>query len=141
MLYCMFRKETVRFDSFRFQTFRKSIGSVRFGILFLPVRRGSACVFRTRRGSIRFGSVRFRVWFRPVPKLNGSVRPVRFGRFGSVSYSFLSFLAVSRRDSFRRALHECTIAHAPQTMFCMSVCVCVRVFCACPKFDMMRLQF
>ena len=66
-------------------------GSVRFGKLFVPVRRGSACVFRTRRGSVRFGSVRFRVRFRPVPELNGSVRPIRFGRFGSV-YSFLDML-------------------------------------------------
>ena len=47
-------------------------GSVRF--VFFPVRRGSACVFRTRRGSARFGLVRFRVRFRRVPELNGSVR-------------------------------------------------------------------
>ena len=45
-----------RFGSVRF-------GSVRFGNRCFPVRRGSACVFRTRRGSVRFGSV----------------RPVRFG--------------------------------------------------------------
>ena len=63
--------------------------SVRFGQIYFPVRRGSACVFRTRRGSVRFGSVQFRVRFRPVPDLNGSVRPVRFG---SVSYSFLPVL-------------------------------------------------
>ena len=37
--------------------------SLRFGKLVVPVRRGSACVLRTRRGSVRFGSV----------------RPVRFG--------------------------------------------------------------
>ena len=58
-------------------------GSVRFGNVFFPVRRGSACVFRTRRGSVRFGSVRFRVRFRPVPELNGSVR---FGSAGSVRF-------------------------------------------------------
>ena len=72
------RKESLRFDSFRFRTFRK-IYSLRFGNLFPPIRRGSACVFRTRRGSIRFSSTRFRVGFRPVPELSGSVRPVRFG--------------------------------------------------------------
>ena len=65
-------------------------GSVRFGQLHFPVRRGSACVFRTRRGSVRFGSVRFRVRFRPVPELNGSVRFGSAG-FGSVSYSFLIY--------------------------------------------------
>ena len=54
--------------------FSKLIGSVRFGQICFPVRRDSACAFRTRRGSVRFGSVRFRVRFRPVPKLNGSVR-------------------------------------------------------------------
>ena len=47
---------------------------------------------RNRFGSIRFGSVIFEnssfgFLFRPVPKLKGSVR---FGRFDSVSYSFLS---------------------------------------------------
>ena len=45
-LVAVFRKEPVRF------------GSVRFGKCHFPVRRGSACVFRTRRGSVRFGSVR-----------------------------------------------------------------------------------
>ena len=54
-------------------------GSVCFGYLCFPVRRGSACVFRTRLGSVRFGSVP-----RPGPagsRINrfGSVRPVRFG--------------------------------------------------------------
>ena len=74
------------FGSIRFGSVIFDISSVRFGKICFPVRRGSACVFRTRRGSVRFGSVRFRVRFRPVPKLNGSVR---FGRFGSVAYSFL----------------------------------------------------
>ena len=83
------RKDTVWFDSFRFQTFRKLIGSVRFGseMYFSGVRRGSACVFRTRRGLVRFGSVRFRVRFRAVPELNDSVR---FGRFGSVRFLIIS---------------------------------------------------
>ena len=81
-----YRKERVRFDSFRFCNFRKVMlhcfGSVLFGQIVFPVRRGSACVFRTRRGSVRFGSVRFRVRFWPVPESNawfGSVRPLRFG--------------------------------------------------------------
>ena len=62
-------------------SFWKFIGSVRFGSMnsFFRVQRSSACAFRTRRGSVRFGSVRFRVRFRPVPELNGLVRPVRFG--------------------------------------------------------------
>ena len=51
--------------------------------------QGLAYVFRTRSGSVRFGSVRFRVRFRPVPELNGSVR---FGRFGSVSCSFMPYI-------------------------------------------------
>ena len=76
----VYREEPVRFDSFRFRTLPKIIGSVRFGNVIFPVRRGSACVFRTRGGSIRFGSIRFR----PVPagsriKRFDSVRPVRFG--------------------------------------------------------------
>ena len=50
------RKEPVRFDSLWFRTFLKLIGSVRCGKIVVPVRRGSACVFRTRRGSVRFGS-------------------------------------------------------------------------------------
>ena len=58
-------------------------GSFRFGNVFCPVRRGLACVFRTRHGSVRFGSVRFRVRFRPVPESNGSVR---FGSAGSVRF-------------------------------------------------------
>ena len=51
----LFEKESVRF------------GSVRFGseIVFFPVRRVSACVFRTTRSSVRFGSVRF-AWFGSV---------------------------------------------------------------------------
>ena len=84
------RKEPARFDSFRFRNFRKVIVAFRFGSvwqLFIPVRCSSACVFRTRNGSVRFGSVRFRVRFGPLPKSTSSVR---FGRFGSVSYSFLN---------------------------------------------------
>ena len=76
------RKELVRFDSFRFRTFEQHIGLVRFGLVrknIFQVRCASACVFRTRRGSVRFGSVRFHVRFRPVPEFNGSVRPVGLG--------------------------------------------------------------
>ena len=68
----------------RFSMLHEGTGSVRFGSDNFPVRRGSACAFRTRCGSVRFGSVRFRFRFRPVPELRdsvrfGSVRPVRFG--------------------------------------------------------------
>ena len=75
-----------RFDSFGselFEILSVRFGSVRFGQSNLPVRRGSACAFRTRRGSVWFGSVRFHVRFRPVPELNGSDR---FGSAGSVRF-------------------------------------------------------
>ena len=85
----VFQEGAGRFDLFRFRTVRNMIGSVR-NVNF-PGRRGSACAFRTRRGSVRFGSVCFHVRFRPVPKFNGSVR---FGRFG-----FL-FLNASRATSY-----------------------------------------
>ena len=42
-------------------------------IYMLPVLRGSTCAVQTCHGSARFVSVWFRVRFRPVPKLNGSV--------------------------------------------------------------------
>ena len=63
-------------------TGRNRFGSIRF-VHFL-VRRGSACVFRTRRGLVRLGSLSFRVRFQPVPESYASVRfssvrPVRFG--------------------------------------------------------------
>ena len=82
-------KEPLRFDSFRFRTFSKidRFGSVRFGKVVSTVRRGSACALRTRRGSVLSGSVRFRVRFRPIPKLNGSVR---FGSIRPVRFGFLS---------------------------------------------------
>ena len=59
-------------------------GSVRFGQSFVPVRRGSACVF----GLVvaRSGSVRFVSTSGSGIKRFGSVWS---GRFGSVSYSFL----------------------------------------------------
>ena len=98
---------SVRLGSVRFRTFSKINGfvSVWFGKLDFPVRHGSACVFRTRRGSVRFASVRFCFRFRSVPKLHGSVRfaSLRFSRFDSVSYSFL-FLWRKRRDCHTRHL-------------------------------------
>ena len=58
-------------------------GSVRLGNWLFPVRRGSACAFRTRRVSVRFGSVRF-------GSASGSGRfrnsTVRFGSAGSVRF-------------------------------------------------------
>ena len=85
---CMYQEGTasVRFDSFQFCTVRQLIGSAWFAsVINFPVRHDTACVFRTHSGSVRFGSVRFRVRFRPVPELYDSVRFVRFGTFGSVS--------------------------------------------------------
>ena len=90
------RKEPVRFGSVPdFSTINR-FGSVRFGNLIFPVPSGSACVFRTLPGSVRFDSVRFRIRFRPVPAGSEIKRfgSVRFGHFGSVSYSFL--IGVSR---------------------------------------------
>ena len=96
---------SVRFDSFRF---RKFVGSVRFGSenqnsLFDPVPPASF-----GRVAARSDSVRFCVWFRPVPKFNGSVRfgSVWFGsvRFGSVRparFGF-SFLPVVRSHPPKR---------------------------------------
>ena len=70
---------SVRFDSVPELSNIHRFSSVRFGKSIFPVRRGSACVFRTRSGPVRFGSVP-----RPVPAGSritrfGSVRPVRFG--------------------------------------------------------------
>ena len=97
------RKEPVRFDSVRLQTFRTIIGSVGFGsaIHFSSSMR-VGLLFRTvrivaRSGSVRFGSVRFRVRFRLVPKLINRFGSVRFGQFGSVSYSFLKQASICSR--------------------------------------------
>ena len=65
-----FRQEPVRFDSFRFRTFRQIIGSVRFGSVRRQYSSGS-----TRLG-LRFSDASW-------------LGPVRFGRFGLVSYSLL----------------------------------------------------
>ena len=74
---------SVRFVSVP-DSFRTFIGLVRFGSLRKFTFPGStrfALRFRTRHGSVRFGSVGFRVRFWPVPELNssvlfGSVRPL-----------------------------------------------------------------
>ena len=80
--HCIFRKEPVRFDSFRFRTFRKLIGSVRFGSdnsisRFDVVRPAFFGRVVARSGSVRFvsvsGSGRFQI------KQFGSVWLFRFG--------------------------------------------------------------
>ena len=69
-------KESVRFDSFRFRTFRKFIGSVRFGNYFPgSTRFGLRFSDASWLGPVRFGS-----FPRPVPA--GS----RIKRFGSVRF-------------------------------------------------------
>ena len=93
--YLMLYSGRNRFGSGLFDKSSVRFGSVRLGNLISSVWRGSACVFRTGRGSVRFGSVRFRIRLRPVPEIHGSVRfcsvrPVRFG--------FL-FLPVSSSDA------------------------------------------
>ena len=80
-------------------------GSVRFENKVSLVRCGSASVFRTCSGSVRSGSVRFRVRFWPVPESNGQVR---FGQFGSVVYSFLSWFICSSRPWGFEFLHALT---------------------------------
>ena len=72
-------QEGNRFGSIRFGSgLSVRFGLVRFGKMYVPVRRDSACIFRTHRGSVWFGSV-------PRPVLAGSRRQlfgsVRFGRF------------------------------------------------------------
>ena len=82
---------SVRFVSVALFLKHVCFGSVRFRKHSFPARQDGACVFRTSRGSVRFGSVRF-------GSASGSGgfqnETVRFGRFGSVSYSFL-FLSFS----------------------------------------------
>ena len=81
------RKEPVRFDSFRFRTFRKFIGSVRFGSEnSLPGSMRFGLRFSDASwlgGPVRFGSVP-----RPVPAGSGIERfgSVRFGSAGSVRF-------------------------------------------------------
>ena len=79
------RKEPVRFDSVSVPDFSRihRFGSVRFGKLHFQIGRGSARIFRTRRGLVRFVSVRFFVRFLPVPELIGSVQ---FGSACSVRF-------------------------------------------------------
>ena len=101
------RKEPVRFDSFRFRSFLKFVGSVRFGSVRKIVVPGS-----TRFG-LRFSDtswlspVRFGSFPRSVPsgsrvKRFGSVRPVRFGllflpeRLAQAMLSYSSILNLKR---------------------------------------------
>ena len=73
-----------RFDSFRFRTFRKLIGSVRFGSEisisgFDAVRPVFFGRFVARSGSVRFVSASGSDRFQNSTVRFGSVRPVRFG--------------------------------------------------------------
>ena len=69
-----------RFDSFRFQF---EISSVRFGSENSVSRFDAVRLAFLGRVVARSGSVRFRVRFRPVPELNGSVW---FGSAGSIRF-------------------------------------------------------
>ena len=109
---------SIRFGS-EFSKFHR-FGSVRFGNWNFQVPRGSARVFRTRRGSVRFGSIRFRARFRPVPKLDGSAR---FGRFGSVSYSFLLYSYI-----VLYAVHMCIYIYIYMFLFICVYIVCVYAY-------------
>ena len=74
------RKEPVRFASVPDFSKINRFGSVRFGNFKFP---GSTPFGLHFSDASWLGSVRFRVRFRPIPELNGSVR---FGRFGSVRF-------------------------------------------------------
>ena len=83
------RKESVRFDSFRFRTFQNS--SARFGSVREVKFPGSTQLGLRFSDASWLDPVRFDTFPRPVPpgsrvKQFGSVQ---FGRCGSVSYSFL----------------------------------------------------
>ena len=74
------RKEPVRIDSFWFLTFRKLVGSVRFGSV-RQIRCPGPMRFGLRFSDVSWlGSVRFGSFPRPVPA--GS----RIQRFGSVRF-------------------------------------------------------
>ena len=62
-------------------------------------------ILRTRRGPVRSASVRFRVRFWPVPKLNGWVRSGLSGSVRFINYSFLILAPVC---------------------VCVCVCLCVK---------------
>ena len=61
------RKKPVGFDSFRFRTFRRLIGSVRFVSEFSLSWIDAVWPAFFGRVVARSGSVRFRVRFQPVP--------------------------------------------------------------------------
>lgn len=73
-------KEPVRFGSVPHFSKNNRFGSVRFGNSFSgSTRFGLRFSDASWLGPVRFGSVRFRVRFRPVPEFIVSVRPVRLG--------------------------------------------------------------
>ena len=91
-------KEPVRFDSFRFRTFLRLIGSVRFGSekyssRFDAVRPAFFGRVVARSGSV---SVRFGSSLRPVPAGSGINSSVRFGSAGSLRFLFPSCLQTPR---------------------------------------------
>ena len=113
--------------------------SVRFGQLFVPVRRGSACVFRRRRGSVRFGSVRFRVRFRPVPELISS--SVRFVSAGSVRFLIPSGMNFTRS---RRGGHEKRGAREEGGTLCplpSALCLLPTALCPLPSANIADSYF
>ena len=89
------RKETVRFDSFRFQTFFENL-SVRFGSVRIFMISGSTRFGLRFSDTLWLGPVRFGSVPRPVPAGSGIKRfgSVRFGRFSSVSHSLLIYIYI-----------------------------------------------
>ena len=85
------RKEPVRFDSFRFRILLKNMVSVQFSLTIVlsdSMRFGLHFLNASWFGPVRFGSAPRSVPAGSETKRFGSVR---FGRFGSVSYSFLMY--------------------------------------------------
>ena len=93
-----------------------------------------------RSGSVRFGAASGSGRFRPVPELNGSVR---FGRFGSVSHSFLSLVPPGSRrglncmhvlyvNSTRESAHR-VLTPTRRSLLCdhsrSSTCTCAPSMC------------
>ena len=121
------RKETVRFDSFRFQTFRQLIDSVRFGSELYFSRFDAVRLAFFGHVMARSSSVRFRVRFRPVPEFNGlvrfgSVRPVRFG-FSFLPVYIYIYVYVYTCVYIYIYIYTCVYIYIYDVYACVYVCI------------------
>ena len=94
--------ERNRFGSIRFGSGLFENSSVRFGQLFFPVRRASACVFVDASSlvSVRFGAVPRSV---PVGSRINRLGSVRFGSVRLVRFGFLSLPAQVQSPAPKKA--------------------------------------